>query len=251
MILVDVCAAWTRTDWKPGKPTANGRHVVCRASIIYSAHGPNVKSRGRSARNVKSRHVAIPYPYGLKRLAPCAPREHLGSARIKAGKRSTGRWARTWPQGRHRACGRKLCGKDTTGLFPAGCLEPAFCPPVPFAPCRTLRRHGLRKGAFLRSIGTRVRPYRTLGERPVALHPRSYRTLVCVPCGGVAWCRRRRWEMPMCPPRGYALVGLGTRYVSLQMSAEPNKCWAIRPYVKINGYICTIIWSAVPKWYGL
>lgn len=161
----------------------------------------NVKSRGRSARNVKSRHGVIPCPYGLKRHCRSVPWEHFGSARLEAGKRSTGRWARTWPPGRHVALGNKLHGKDTTGLFPERCLVPSFYPSVPFAPCRTLHRHSLREGVFLTSVGTRVRSYRTLGERPVALHPRPYRTLGCVPGGGVAWYRRRRWEMPMCPAR--------------------------------------------------
>lgn len=148
-----------------------------------SAHGPNVKSRGWSARNVKIRHVAIPCPYGLKRLAPCCPSGTLRQCPDQ------GWQAVHRPVGTYLATGQalSLCaylhGKDTTGLFPAICLTPTFCPSVTFSLCRTLPRHGLREGAFLTSVGTRVRPYRTLGERPVALHPRSYRTLGCVPCG--------------------------------------------------------------------
>ena len=143
-----------------------------------------------------------------------------------------------------------LHGGDTIGLFSVGCLEPAPFLSVPFALCRTLRRHGLHEGVFLTSVGTRVRPYRTLGERPVALHPRSYRTLGCVPCEGVAWYHRRRREMSMCPARktawqylclhckgldiddksvtkhmtytGTVHSGPASGYVSLQMSDEPE-----------------------------
>ena len=144
----------------------------------------------------------------LKGWHHVAPRGHFGSARIKAGKRHTGRWARTWPQGMHGAFGNKLYGKGTISLFTVRWLVMAFRPSVLFTPCRTLPRHGFREGVFLTSVGTRVRPYRTLGERPVALHPRPYRTLGCVPGGGVAWCRRRRWQEPMCPARKTA--GQGT-----------------------------------------
>ena len=150
---------------------------------------------------LKAGTVPFPVHTALKGWHHVAPREHLGSARIMAGKRSTGRWARTWLQGRHGDCGCKLYDKAPTDLFPMRCLASAFCPSVPFSLSRTLPRHGLREGAFLTSVGTRVRPYRTLGERPVALHPRSYRTLGCVPGGGVAWCHRRQWERPMCPAR--------------------------------------------------
>lgn len=126
-----------------------------------SACGSNVKSRGGGGVYGMLKAGTVPFRINtaLKGRHHAAPREYSGSTRIKTGKRSTDRWARTWPQGRHGACGCKLHNKDATVLFPIRCPEPTSCLSMPSAPCRTLHRHVLREGMFLTSVGTRVRPY--------------------------------------------------------------------------------------------
>ena len=182
---------------EPGKPTVSwqasglpGSHYIEEAAYMCQMLKVGAGARGM----LKAGTVPFLIHTTLKGWHHVASRGHFGNARIMAGKRHIGRWAHTWPQGRHGAFGHKLYNEGATDLFPMRCLASTFCPSVPFAPSRTLPRHGLREGLFLTSVGTRVRPYRTLGERPIGLHPRSYRTLGCVSGGvwhGIAGDSRR------------------------------------------------------------
>ena len=97
--------------------------------------------------------------------------------------------------------------------------------------------------AFLTSVGTRVRPYRTLGERPVVLHPRSYRTLGGVPGGGVAWYRRRRSDMPMCSARKTAGQHLRLHRKGLDIDAR----FATKP-VGMHQVVCTGSTASFSRW---
>ena len=161
----------------------------CRGS---SAHVSDVKIRDGVRGMLKFCSVPFLIHTALKCRQHVAPRWHFGSVPGQ-GWQAAHRTVGTYMGARQaRGFGDESCGKSITGLFSVKCLVPALCPSVPFALCRTLPRHGLGEGAVLTSVGTGGRPYQTLGERPVVLHPRSYRTLGHVPGGGVAWCCRRR-----------------------------------------------------------
>lgn len=88
-------ARQTNSQWQAGG--LPGFHY-----IEAAAHMGQMLKVGAGVRvMLKSGTLPFPVHTALKGWHHVAPREHFGSARIKAGKRSTGLWARTWPQGRH------------------------------------------------------------------------------------------------------------------------------------------------------